>query len=87
MLGGEIICDLNETPSLRTKPISTLVFDAVPDGGLLSYGGDWEDEPRSFESICGKLGRSLGQQPLERHLTYRFPRAFGDSWWFHPKRD
>jgi hypothetical protein len=32
ILGGEIIRDLNETPSLRKVPVEDLVFD-VPAGG------------------------------------------------------
>ena len=63
VLGGEMIRDLNETPSLRKKPISSLVFDAVRDGGLLPYGCDSEDELRSLESTCRKFSRFLEQQP------------------------
>ncbi len=63
VLGGEIIRDLNETPSLRKKPIHVLIFDAVQDGGLLPYGCDSEDELRSFESTCRKFSRFLQQQP------------------------
>ena len=50
VLGGEIIRDLNDTPSLRRASIDALVFDAVADGGLLPHGWDSEEELRSFES-------------------------------------
>jgi hypothetical protein len=38
-LGGEIIRDLNETPSLRKKTIEQTLFDVIDDeGGPLIYG-------------------------------------------------
>jgi hypothetical protein len=37
-LGGEIIRDLNETPSLRKKTIEQILFDVIDDdGGPLIY--------------------------------------------------
>ena len=62
VLGGEIIRDLNDTPSLRNAPIDALVFDAVEDGGLLPHGCDSEDALRSFESTCRMFRRFLQQQ-------------------------
>ena len=62
-LGGQIIRDLNDTPSLRHAPIDVLVFNAVEDGGLLPYGSDSEDALRSFESTCRLFRRFLEQQP------------------------
>jgi hypothetical protein len=41
VLGGEIIRDLNETQSLRKRPIEDLVFDAIQQqdsGRRRSYG-------------------------------------------------
>jgi len=32
-LGGEIIRDLNETPSLRKVPVDRLLSDLIKDGG------------------------------------------------------
>jgi len=63
ILGGEIIRDLNQTPSLRKVPVEDLVFDALQDGGPLLYHGDSEEQQRSFESTCRKFHRFLQQQP------------------------
>lgn len=62
VLGGEIIRDLNEAPSLRRKRVEDLVFETVEGDGPLPYG--WEDETRgrSFEATCRKLRRFLDQQ-------------------------
>ena len=62
VLGGEIIRDLNDTPSLRNAPIDVLVFAAVEDGGRLPYGCDSEDALRSFESTCRAFRRFLEQE-------------------------
>jgi hypothetical protein len=61
LLGGEIIRDLNQTPSLRNVPIERLVFDLVQDGGPLLYHSDSEEELRSFESTCRRFRRFLEQ--------------------------
>lgn len=63
VLGGEIIRDLNETPSLRKRLIEDLLFETVQEDGPLSYGCDSEQERRSFESTCRKLRRFLEPQP------------------------
>ena len=63
ILGGEIIRDLNETPSLRKVPVEDLVLDVLQEGGPLLYHGDSEEEQRSFESTCRKFRRFLEQQP------------------------
>jgi hypothetical protein len=63
ILGGEIIRDLNQTPSLRKVPVEDLVFDVLQDGGPLLYHGDSEEQQRSFESTCRKFHRFLQQQP------------------------
>jgi hypothetical protein len=63
ILGGEIIRDLNQDPSLRKRPVEDLVFEGVDDGGLLPYHHDSEDDLRSFESTCRKFRRFL-EQPL-----------------------
>ena len=63
ILGGEIIRDLNETPSLRKVPVEELVFDVVKEGGPLLYHCDSEEQQRSFESTCRKFRRFLEQQP------------------------
>jgi hypothetical protein len=61
-LGGEIIRDLNETPSLRRKNVDELLADRIDDeGGPLVYGLDSEDQQRSFDSTCRKLHRFLSQ--------------------------
>ena len=56
LLGGEIIRDLNEDPSLRKLPVDRLLHDAVDtDGGPLIHNGS-EEEP-SFDSTCRRLHR------------------------------
>jgi hypothetical protein len=61
VLGGEIIRDLNLTPSLRKRPVEQLVFKVAENGGCLLYHCDSEEEQRSFDSTCRKLYRFLKQ--------------------------
>jgi len=64
VLGGEIIRDLNETPSLREKNIEQILVDVIDDeGGPLIYGISSEQQQRSFDSTCRKFHRFLGQIP------------------------
>jgi hypothetical protein len=64
VLGGEIIRDLNETPSLRKKNIEQILFEVIgDDGGPLIYGVSSEQQQRSFDSTCRKFHRFLGQPP------------------------
>ena len=63
VLGGEIIRDLNETPTLRKRPIEDLLFETVQQDGPLPYGCDSQQELRSFESTCRKLRRFLEPHP------------------------
>jgi len=61
LLGGEIVRDLNEEPSLRTQSAEQLVRKEVDDeGGPLIHNGS-EDEQRSFDSTCRKFYRFLAQ--------------------------
>jgi hypothetical protein len=61
-LGGEIIRDLNETPSLRRKNIEQILQDRIDDeGGPLLYGIDSEEQQRAFDATCRKLHRFLSQ--------------------------
>ena len=59
VLGGEIIRDLNQSPSLRKVPVETLLSDLIEDGGPLLYHCDSEEQQRSFESTCRKFWRFL----------------------------
>ena len=64
VLGGEIIRDLNQTPSLRKKTIEQILFDVIDDdGGPLIYGVSSEQQQRFFDSTCRKLQRFLDQHP------------------------
>jgi hypothetical protein len=64
VLGGEIIRDLNYTPSLRKKNIQQVLSDVIDDdGGPLIHGGSSEEQQRSFDSTCRKLHRFLNQSP------------------------
>jgi hypothetical protein len=62
ILGGEIIPDLNETPSLRKVPVEELVFNVLEEGGPLLYHCDSEAQQRSFDATCRKFRRFLEQQ-------------------------
>ena len=59
VLGGEIIRDLTQTPSLRKVPVERLLADLVEDGEPLLYRSDSEEQQRSFESTCRKFRRFL----------------------------
>jgi hypothetical protein len=62
VLGGELIRDLNETPSLRKVPVERLLSEAVSeDGGPLIHHGDSEEQQRSFDATCRRLHRFLIQ--------------------------
>jgi len=64
ILGGEIIRDLNEDPSLRKVATKQLICDVIhQEGGPLIHNG-WEDEQRSFDSTCRKFYRFLTQPQL-----------------------
>ena len=61
LLGGEIIRELNYTPSRRKVAAQRLLRDVVgPDGGPLIHNGS-EEEQRSLDSTCRKLHRFLSQ--------------------------
>src|SRR5438445_8383531 len=61
LLGGEIIRDLHEDPSLRKVAAERLLHKVIhEDGGPLIHNGS-EDEQRSFDSTCRKLYRFLTQ--------------------------
>ena len=59
LLGGEIIRDLNEDPSLRKVPADQLIRNVIyQHGGPLIHNA-WEDEQRSFDATCRKFHRFL----------------------------
>jgi hypothetical protein len=64
-LGGEIVRNLNETPSLRRKPIEEILDDRIDEeGGSLVYAFESEErQQRSLDSTCRKLYLFLRQQP------------------------
>jgi len=64
-LGGEIIRNLNETPSLRRKSIKEILDDRIDDeGGPLVYALESEEQQqRSLDSTCRKLYLFLRQHP------------------------
>jgi hypothetical protein len=63
VLGGEIIRDLHQDPSLRRKNIDQILADRIDDeGGPLVYAMESEeDQQRSFDSTCKKLYRFLSR--------------------------
>jgi len=61
-LGGEIIRDLNENPSLRRKNVERILADAIDEeGGPLLSGSASEEQQRSFDSTCRKLYQFLAE--------------------------
>jgi hypothetical protein len=62
-LGGEIIRDLNEDPSLRRKSMDQILDARIDDeGGPLAYAMESEEPlQRSFDATCRKLHRFLRQ--------------------------
>jgi hypothetical protein len=64
-LGGEIIRDLNETPSLRKQSIEQILDDRIDEeGGPLVYALESEElQQRSLDSTCRKLYLFLRQRP------------------------
>jgi len=61
VLGGEIIRDLHEDPSLRKVATDRILRDVIyEDGGPLLYHGS-EEEQRSFDATCRKFHRFLSQ--------------------------
>ena len=68
LLGGEIIRDLNQIPSLRKRPVKQLLLESVEAGGPLLYGCDSEERQSSFESTCRKFwhfANVYNPQPLK----------------------
>ena len=64
-LGGEIIRDLHETPSLRRKSIEQILDDRIDDeGGPLVYATESEEPlQRAFDATCRKLHLFLRRSP------------------------
>jgi hypothetical protein len=64
-LGGEIIRDLNENPSLRRKSIEQILNDRIDEeGGPLVHALESEEPlQRSLDSTCRRLYRFLSQSP------------------------
>lgn len=61
LLGGEIIRDLHEDPSLRKVAVEKLLRNVVhEDSGPLIHNGS-EHEQRAFDATCRKLHRFLSQ--------------------------
>jgi hypothetical protein len=59
-LGGDIIRDLHDNPSLRRRDIAHVLREMIgDDGGPLIHGGDSGKAQRSFDSTCRKLHRFL----------------------------
>lgn len=64
-LGGEIIRDLHEDPSLRRKSMEQILDNRIDeDGGPLVYATESEeDQQRSLDSTCKKLYRFRNRSP------------------------
>jgi hypothetical protein len=64
-LGGEIIRDLHEDPSLRRKSMQQILDDRIDEqGGPLVYAMESEDDQQcSLDSTCKKLYRFRTRSP------------------------
>lgn len=64
-LGGEIIRNLHDTPSLRRQSIEQILAGRIDaEGGPLVYALESEESlQRSLDSTCRKLHRFLGNKP------------------------
>ena len=73
-LGGEIIRDLNNNPTLRRKQIQQIFFDVIDDdGGPLIYGVSSEQQQRSFDTTCRKFLRFLARPPRQTlQFTHKY---------------
>jgi hypothetical protein len=60
-LGGEIIRELHDDPSLRKKSMEQILNERIDDqGGPLIYAMESEEQQqRAFDSTCKKLRRFL----------------------------
>ena len=75
ILGGEIIRDLNYTPSLRKVAAQRLLRDAVhADGGPLVHNGS-EEQQHSLDATCRKLHRFLVSLSAEPVSYPQIPRT------------
>ena len=63
VLGGEIIRELHEHPSLRKKQVERVLLDLIHDGGPLIYHCASEEQQSSFDSTCRKLRRFIASSP------------------------
>lgn len=57
-LGGELIRDLHNDPSLRRRPVDQVLSRMIEFGGPLLHDGS-DDQQKSFDSTCRKLRRFL----------------------------
>lgn len=76
LLGGEIIRDLNQTPSLRKAPVDRLLADLVEDGGRpCSITPTQKNSSDHSSPLAGSSGGSSPNQVVDpRERTHRFPR-------------
>ena len=64
VLGGEIIRDLHEDPSLRRQNVEKILRETIDDEyGPLLHGGSSEQQQNYFDSTCRKLHQFLSQPP------------------------
>jgi len=68
-LGGEIIRNLHETPSLRRKTIQEILDERIDDeGGPLVYALESEEmQQRSLDSTCRVMVRQIKLSPRGSH--------------------
>jgi hypothetical protein len=78
LLGGEIIRDLNQDPSLRKVPAERLLHRVIgDDGGPLLYNGS-EEEQSSFDATCRRLHRFLTPHSARRPAAGKKETRVGD---------
>jgi hypothetical protein len=59
-LGGELIRDLHNDPSMRRRPVDQVLLSMIEYGGPLLYHGG-EDQQKSFDSTCRKFRQFLAE--------------------------
>ncbi len=77
MLGGEIIRRFHEDPTLRRKPINTVLLESMdPECGPLIWPKITQQQQDSFDATCRKLYQflTINHKPLTQGTvtTHRF---------------
>ena len=81
VLGGELITELNYTPSLRKAPVEKVLADMINDGGPILRHGNSEEQQQSLRVHLPKvleIPQSITGLNLSQ-TTHRFPGRSKDE--------